>query len=183
MLRTLALIPLVTVAIAGCSADDPYRGPAQPATATPAAAEPHTDAKPPAATAADVKVARGRLQAGPGRAVRLYAHTFVNWSYRSLERHQQRLESLSVGALSASHQAARGDTDMTLARDRASGEGTLAAVQLTGGGDQRRALVVAHQQEFVYDHEAIEGRRYRVYLARVTRTSAGWGVSAWQPQL
>ena len=50
------------------------------------------------------------------------------------------------------------------------------------GHAQAAGIVVTREQTYTDGRADLGGRRYRVYLIRLTREPNGWGVSAWEPQ-
>ena len=158
---------LATVALAGCA--DPYAHhhplPRQPASA---ARPPRTPIAPASAAA----------------AARAFAKEWINWDWRSAATQQRHLAQLARGPLAdqlrANANSAR--IDASLARDRPRSRGAIAAVDLKPSHAKAAGIVVTREQTYTDGRADLGGRRYRVYLIRLTREPNGWGVRAWEPQ-
>jgi len=181
---------LACLALAGCQ--DPYTQ------STPTAGEaPRRDERrqaepprgdeqppptPPIAGASAAPEAPGRRSA---RAVlEAFCWQWANWSWRTIERHQQRLARLATGrlAIELAAEARQAKLDPALRRDRLAMRGRLVAIDLDPPASPGRAVCVTRERELQNGRGELGGGHYRVYLATLDRDRQAWGVSAWQPQ-
>jgi hypothetical protein len=187
MTRALTLSTVVAalaVAIAGCR--DPYTSaparPAPPPTKTSEATPGDIDR--PGPTAAPAPAPADRPSATERQAARSFAARWANWDWRSAARQRRALARLATGDLArqlrANATSAR--IDATLARDKPGSRGTVAAIDITTSHTQAVGIVVTREQTYTDGRADLGGRRYRVYVVRLTRERKGWGVSAWEPQ-
>jgi hypothetical protein len=112
-----------------------------------------------------------------------FCSRWANWSWRTIERQQQRLASLATGPLAAELAAVarQAKLDRALRRDRLAIRGAVVAVDLDPPGSPGGAVCVTREREIQNGRGEFAGR-HRVYLAALERTAQGWGVSRWQPQ-
>jgi hypothetical protein len=117
-------------------------------------------------------------------ALEAFCRQWANWSWRSIERQQQRLARLAAGrlAIELAAEARQAKLDRALRRDRLAMRGLLVAVDLDSPASPGRAVCVTREREIQNGRGELGGGRHRVYLATLDRDRQGWGVSAWQPQ-
>ena len=192
--QSLAAI-LAAAVLAGCGISDPYAGKPtststsiSTATSTPATtnADPSPERGgtiPPAARAAQARLATAAGRPTPQAALERYARLYVNWTAATIEPIQQQLAKLSLGqaraeALQAAASYAR---DQTLAQSRVANSGRLIAVtpSLDAGGQW--VIVTSEQTTGAGDYSGLPPTLHVIY-AQVTRAQAGWVVSEWAPQ-
>lgn len=120
----------------------------------------------------------------PRGAVDAFCAQWANWDWRTLGQQQRRLARLATGRLAAelSAEATVRKLDASLRRDRIGTEGTVAAIDVTPGTRERRAVCVARETSITNGRVDSSSTRHRVYLATVRHTEQGWGISAWEPQ-
>jgi hypothetical protein len=181
---------LACLALAGC--EDPYaeststagesgrgdqrrqavrpQGDERPPSARPAAEAPAFPKAPPQ------RSARGVLEA--------FCSQWANWSWRTVERQQQRLARLATGRLAAelAAEARQAKLDRALRRDRLAVRGRLVAVDLDPPATRGQAVCVTREREIQNGRGELGGGRHRVYLATLDRGRQAWGVSKWEPQ-
>jgi len=185
----LAAVLLAGLALVGCQ--DPYTqgtttaGDSPRPHERPQAERPRGDELSPRAPAA--AGAPGFREPAVRRNARTVLEAFgwqwANWSWRSIERQQQRLARLATGPLAAelAAEARQAKLDRALRRDRLAMRGRLVAVDLDPPGSPRRAVCVTAEREIQSGRGELAGR-HRVYRAALDRTAQGWGVSRWEPQ-
>jgi hypothetical protein len=181
---------LACLALAGC--DDPYTQGEPDADDSPGREErrqaerPRGDELPPPAPPAGA--APAFPEAPRRRSARAVLEAFCrqwgNWSWRTIERQQQRLAGLATGQLAAelAAEARQAKLDRALRRDRLAMCGHLVAVDLDPPASPGRAVCVTREREIQNGRAELGGGRHRVYLATLDRDRQAWGVSAWEPQ-
>ena len=179
-------IPVVAVVLALAGCEDPYandRARPAPAPTKRSAATPGGVARPGPPWGPPPPTADGP-SASPRQTAQSFATRWANWDWRSAARQQRALARLATGDLArqlrASATGAR--IDASLARDKPGSRGTVAAVDLKTSDTQAAGIVVTREQTYTDGRANLGGRRYRVYLIRLTREPNGWGVRAWEPQ-
>jgi hypothetical protein len=188
--RPPAALVLACVAIAGCQ--DPYTE-TTPTGGEPAgrhelrrAERPLGDELPPRAPAAVPVPARAEAasRARPRSALKAFCLQWADWSWRTVDRQQQRLAGLATGRLAVelAAEARQAKLDRALRGDRLAMRGRLVAVDLDPPGRPGLAVCVTREQEIRHGRAELGGGNHRVYLAALRRTARGWGVSRWQPQ-
>jgi hypothetical protein len=187
MTRHIALVAtLLALLIAGSGCRDPYSS--QPALSSPSPrgkreATPGDTSRPgPRIPSLAPDTARGSRS--PLRAARSFAARWVNWDWRTVAEQQRALARLATGPLARRLRANAGSAriDASLARDKPGSRGAVAAIDLRAAGDQASGVVVTREQSYTGGRADLGGRRYRVYLIRLSRERNGWAVSAWEPQ-
>jgi hypothetical protein len=186
----LAAVLLACLALAGCQ--DPYTQSAPTADDSSARDEPRQgerprgDERPPPALPAGAAPASPEApRRGSARGVlKAFCWQWANWSWRTIERQQQRLARLATGKLAAelAAEARQAKLDRALRRDRLAMRGRLVAVDLDPPASPGRAVCVTREQEIQNGRGELGGGRHRVYLATLDRDRQAWGVSAWEPQ-
>jgi hypothetical protein len=141
----------------------------------PAPSAPAADSAPAYREAAARRTARAALET--------FCSQWANWSWRTIDRQQQRLAGLATATLAEqlAAQARQGRLDGALRRDRLGVRGQVVAVELEPAASPGRAVCVTREQE-VQDGRGELGGHHRVYLATLDQTALGWGVSRWEPQ-
>jgi hypothetical protein len=109
---------------------------------------------------------------------------WINWDWRTAAKQQRALAHLAAGELARTLRAnaASARIDATIARDKPSSRGTVAAIQLTRTGTAAAGLIVTHEQRSTGGRADLGGQRYRVYLVALQRRGGKWKVSRWAPQ-
>jgi hypothetical protein len=201
--RTLA-IPLLAaaLAIAGCGITNPYQTSGRPArtTATPATTtSPFTSEDPsdrppgshapvtkipPAAAAAQNKLAAGAGDATPQSALQRYAQLYINWTSSTLGAVQRELAQISLDqARAQALQAAASYTrDTVLQHSKVANAGTVVSIApgrgLAGG---KWVIVTSETTTGQGDYSGLPPTVHVTY-AQLTHTRNGWIVIAWDPQ-
>lgn len=177
-------VALATVALAGCA--DPYRSDrARPVAPPPTSSQTTTsDIDRPGPPAGTPPATAERPPRSARKAAQSFATGWANWDWRSAARQQRALARLASGDLARQLRANANSSriDASLARDKPGSRGTVAAVDLKSRIAQAAGIVVTHEQTYTDGRANLGGRRYRVYLIRLTREPNGWGVRAWEPQ-
>jgi hypothetical protein len=181
---------LASLALAGCK--DPYTQ-STPTGGDPSrrherqqAERPQGDELPPAVSPSAGAAA---LPEPPARhsaraALEAFCSQWANWTWRTIERQQQRLARLATGqlAIQLAAEARLAKLDRTLLRDRLAMRGRLVAVDLDSPASPGRAVCVTREWEIQNGRGELGSGRHRVYLATLDRDRQAWGVSTWQPQ-
>lgn len=176
---TLALVALV----AGC--EDPYGHDDRDSAGRTHDVRAHGDDPPPRVGSRDTAPAFGAAVTDtPQAVVRAFCSQWSNWNWRTIERQQRRLAALATGALGRqlAAEAKIRAQDRALRRDRIGARGLVVAIDIKRGARMRDAVCVASQEQVARGRVDVEGARYRVYLATLARTNAGWAVTRWEPQ-
>jgi hypothetical protein len=185
MTRTSTAIAVAAaLALAGCH--DPYasnRPQPQPAPRTTTAPAPG-DTVAPGPVAPPLPDTGAEPPRGPKATARAFATRWINWDWRTAARQQRALSQFAGGELAS---ALRGNArsariDATLARDKPSSRGTVAAIDLKPTDAGAAGLVVTHEQSYTDGHADLRGQRYHVYLIALRRQNGRWEVSRWAPQ-
>jgi hypothetical protein len=181
---------LACLALAGC--EDPYTqstptaGESSRRDERQQAARPEGDElPPPAPPVADASaLPEAPRPRGARAAVAAFCVQWANWSWRTIERQQQRLARLATGRLAAqlAAEARQAKLDRVLRRDRLAMRGRLVAVDLDPPASPGRAVCVTREREIQNGRGELGGGRHRVYVATLERNRQVWGVSAWEPQ-
>jgi hypothetical protein len=183
MMRS-ALVTLALLAVlAGC--EDPYNDDATDSPGRSNVVRPQGDDPPPRDGSRDAAPAFGTaVKDTPEAVVRAFCSQWSNWDWRTIARQQQRLAALATGALGRglAAEAALRAHDRALRRDRLGARGRVVTIDVKRGWRVRDAVCVASQEQVARGRVDLEGARYRVYLATVARTNAGWAVTRWEPQ-
>jgi hypothetical protein len=172
---TLALLALV----AGC--DDPYKH--DSAGRAHEVRGPGDDLRHASGASNTAPAFGAAVQDTPQAVVRAFCSQWSNWNWRTIERQQRRLAALATGALG--RQLAEAELraqDRALRRDRLGARGRVVTIDVKGRARVRDAVCVASQEQVARGRVNDEGARYRVYLATVAPTDAGWAVTRWEPQ-
>jgi hypothetical protein len=176
---------LLVLALAGCA--DPYtHDRTSPRAPTRTVAAPGSDVEQPAPPAKPLPqpLPSERPTTSARAAARSFAWRWVNWDWQTAARQQRLLARRATGELARQLRgnAASARIDATLARDKPGSHGSVVAVQFKVRGGRASGIVVTREQTLTDAHPNLGGRRYRVYLVRLTRHRNGWEVSAWTPQ-
>ena len=184
--RTALMITLLALLAAGSGCQDPYSS--QPSLSSPSPTR-NREATPGDTSRAGPRIpslapATAGGSRSPRRAARSFAARWVNWDWRTVAEQQRALARFATGPLAQRLRANRGSAriDASLARDKPGARGAVAAIDLGAAGDRASGIVVTREQSYTGGRADLGGRRYRVYLIRLSRERNGWQVSAWQPQ-
>lgn len=184
MTRRIALVVgLLALLVAASGCQDPYSGQSSPSPTRNREATPG-DSTRPGVRIPSLPPAPARESRSPRRAARWFATRWANWDWRTAAEQQRALARLATGPLAQRLRANAGSEriDSSLARDRPGSRGVVAGIELTTAGDRASGVVVTHEQTYTAGRADLGGRRYRVYLIRLSRERNGWEVSAWEPQ-
>ena len=179
--RQLPVPVLLALAVAGCQ--DPYRqqpgDDAQRPTTAPAA---HTST--PGPQAGLVAAVAADSSSSARSTAKAFAARWINWDWRTAAAQQHALAGLATGPLAAELQASAraARDDQSLRRDKPSGRGSIAAINLRSDGRRAAGLIVTREQTYTDGRADLGGRRYHVYVIRLAAGPDRWGVTAWQPQ-
>jgi hypothetical protein len=180
MTRAALVALLALLALAGCA--DPYSTDHQQRdSAVPA---PRRATEPPGQPAGPAPMAASAPASSPRHAASAFAARWTNWDWRHAAEQQHALRRLATGALAAQlgANARSARRDASLARDKPSARGSVAAIDLTVRRGRAAGLVVTREQTYTNDRADLGGQHYRVYRIALMRQHNGWGVSTWQPQ-
>jgi hypothetical protein len=138
---------------------------------------------PPAARAAQRSVSPAALAATPREALVRYALLYVNWRAAQLPARERELAALSIGTarLTALQTATAGSGAGALVASDVANSGQVIAVTPGEGAAAGQWVVVTQEQTTGRGAYAGLPPGPHVTLARVTRESRGWVVSAWDP--
>jgi hypothetical protein len=120
----------------------------------------------------------------PQAAIERYASLYINWDAANLAAHQRELASISLGqaraqALQAAAGAAR---DPRLTGSHVANTGEVVSIGPgQGGAAGQWVLVTSERTSGQGDYSGLPPNPHVVFV-RLMITSAGWVVSAWQPQ-
>jgi hypothetical protein len=187
MTRRIALavtLPVLLVAESGCQ--DPYSDQSSLPSPSPTGDREATpgDTSRPGPRIPPLSAATPGGSRSPRRTARSFAVRWVNWDWRTAIEQQLALARLATRPLArrlrANASSAR--VDASLARDKPGSRGAVAAIDLTIARDRASGVVVTREQSYTAGRADLGGRRYRVYLIRLSREQDAWGVSAWEPQ-
>jgi hypothetical protein len=184
--RAALVVTLLALLVAACGCQDPYSS--QPSLSSPSPTRSRKatpgDTSRPGPRIPPLTPATARGSRSPRRAARSFAARWVNWDWRTVADQQRSLARLATGSLAQRLRADGGSAriDASLARDRPGSRGAVAAIDLRTAGDRASGVVVTRELSYTGGRTDLGGRRYRVYLIRLSRGRNGWEVSAWQPQ-
>jgi hypothetical protein len=177
---------LASLLVAGSGCQDPYSS--QPSLSSPSPtgnreATPGDTSRPGPRNPAPAPATAGGSRS-PRRAARSFATRWVNWDWRTAAEQQRALARLATGPLAQRLRANGGSVriDASLARDKPGSRGAVAAIDLRAADDRASGVVVTREQSYAGGRADLGGRRYCVYLIRLSRERNGWEVSGWEPQ-
>jgi len=188
-LTTNVAVALLALATTGCSLQSPYSPspPPAPAASAPDAGDPAPERGgqiPPAAQAAQDRLATGGAQPAPQAALGRYTQIAVNWSWRDLTHVQGHLASISLGQARAQalQAAASASADTTLRAQQISNSGQPVTIAPGQGAAAGYWVIVTREHTTGQASYAGLPPTLHVTYARLTHTSQGFVVSQWQPQ-
>jgi hypothetical protein len=170
---------LLAALFGGCANPD-----AQRATGARTPGTPQNEGEPAApAPASPQSQQPAAIQPTPERALSAFARLYVNWSYRTLSKHQRSLAAISVAAarLSEREAATRSADDAAITRGQIHNSGQVVCVGRALDRSGWWVIVTREQTRGGADYAGLPAA-YHVTLARLAEIGGGYAVEQWLPQ-
>ncbi len=121
----------------------------------------------------------------PAALARAWGQLSANWSTKTLPRQLRALAQSASPPLAGELERALAATqqDAQLTPDGAGSRGSVAAVEVRGGGANRRLVVVTRETAWGPTSVGLAAARYHVYTGITVRIGThGWRMAQWQRQ-